>query len=180
MFIAIYRTTDRLPFFLTLDSVNFGINVFSPSYWTVPAGDPPSSISNIHEGGADTNHDQDAPTTDPKALDSISPEILSKMAHLDLSRSVIFDEKRVIRAGAYGDVCIGFCTTERRGKVKVAIKRLRFWCREDVKDVRKFTALCPFAPLTPVPALHKRNLCMVKIKASKYSPASWICNRSVN
>ncbi|KAL5483006.1 hypothetical protein ACEPAI_8235 [Sanghuangporus weigelae] len=90
-------------------------------------GSPPASPA-IQTGETD-------PDTDRDILACVSPAILSRLTHLDLSRSVIFNEKKVVAGGSYGDICTGSCTILRRGKIKVAIKRLRFWCKDDIETL---------------------------------------------
>ena len=68
-------------------------------------------------------------------LSCIVPEILANLRHLNLTIRVVFRENKVVGVGAYGDICKASCTVEGRGKVVVAIKRLRFYLKEDIKTV---------------------------------------------
>lgn len=67
----------------------------------------------------------------PSPLRFVHPEILETLEHLRLSSDVISKESRVIGLGTFGDVTRALCTHPERGRIKVAIKRLRFCDVED-------------------------------------------------
>lgn len=68
-------------------------------------------------------------------LHFVAPLILTELLHLSLAGNVTFEESKVVSGGAYGDISKGSCTIGRRGRVQVAIKRLRFYMKEDIKLV---------------------------------------------
>lgn len=68
-------------------------------------------------------------------LHFVAPLILAELLHLSLADRVTFEESKVVSGGAYGDISQGSCIIGRRGRVQVAIKRLRFYMREDIKLV---------------------------------------------
>ncbi|KAL5496050.1 hypothetical protein ACEPAH_3143 [Sanghuangporus vaninii] len=76
-----------------------------------------------------------APREDSNPLTAVAPEILAELAHLDLSHSILFKDTRIVGDGTYGDVSIGNCTVSGQRKVKIAIKRLRFWWKRDIKTL---------------------------------------------
>ncbi|KAL5480710.1 hypothetical protein ACEPAI_9650 [Sanghuangporus weigelae] len=65
-------------------------------------------------------------------LQVLKPRVLNWLSHLDLSSSVLFKEEDFVSGGGYGDVFKGHITLTDQTKVKVAIKRLRFYMREDI------------------------------------------------
>lgn len=67
----------------------------------------------------------------------ILPEVLSQLAHLDLSGRIISKRPRVISSGAFGDVYVGKCDILNRGHVKVAMKSLRTCTNNSIKMVRR-------------------------------------------
>ncbi|EJD00914.1 kinase-like protein [Fomitiporia mediterranea MF3/22] len=69
----------------------------------------------------------------PETLQTVIPEILRELKHLDLTGQVAFHEGKVIGCGAYGDISSAACNLASRGTIKVAVKRLRFYMQEDVK-----------------------------------------------
>ena len=73
-----------------------------------------------------------------------STEITERIKHLDLSTYVEFRETKVVCAGAYGDVSKIRCTLPNlgSGKTKVAVKRLRFYMKEDIATVRIYMLRC--------------------------------------
>ncbi|KAL5523365.1 hypothetical protein ACEPAF_1632 [Sanghuangporus sanghuang] len=75
------------------------------------------------------------PREDSNPLTAVAPEILAELAHLDLSLSIVFKDTRIVGGGTYGDVSIGNCAVSGQRKVKIAIKRLRFWWKKDIKTL---------------------------------------------
>ncbi|KAL5480686.1 hypothetical protein ACEPAI_9626 [Sanghuangporus weigelae] len=75
------------------------------------------------------------PREDSDPLTAVAPEILAELAHLDLSHSIVFKDTRIVGGGTYGDVSTGNCTVSGQRKVKIAIKRLRFWWKKDIKTL---------------------------------------------
>ncbi|KAL5522390.1 hypothetical protein ACEPAG_8406 [Sanghuangporus baumii] len=75
------------------------------------------------------------PREDSNPLTAVAPEILAELAHLDLSHSIVFKDTRIVGGGTYGDVSIGNCEVSGKRKVKIAIKRLRFWWKKDIKTL---------------------------------------------
>ncbi|KAL5493029.1 hypothetical protein ACEPAI_4477 [Sanghuangporus weigelae] len=76
--------------------------------------------------------DEESPTyTHPQEL--IIPSILSELRHLDLTGHVEFAESKVVPGGGYGDICTARCNLKDRARVKVAVKRLRFYLKEDIQ-----------------------------------------------
>lgn len=65
----------------------------------------------------------------------VAPLILAELLHLNLADRVIFEESKVVSGGAYGDISKGSCNIAGRGRVEVAIKRLRFYMKEGIKLV---------------------------------------------
>ncbi|KAL5512468.1 hypothetical protein ACEPAG_3121 [Sanghuangporus baumii] len=109
----------------------------SSSYCTAETsfgGSSPASPV-IQAGETDLDTGREPPTACINTLACVSPAILSELTHLDLSRSVIFNEKKVVAGGSYGDICTGSCRILKRGRIKVAIKRLRFWCKDDIETL---------------------------------------------
>lgn len=85
---------------------------------------------------SDIDSDQEETTSGAGNLQRIvPPEILSELAHLDLSGRLTSKKPRVVGNGAFGDVYMGRCELPSRGRIKVAIKLLRFCVSEDVKMV---------------------------------------------
>ncbi|KAL5531785.1 hypothetical protein ACEPAF_5347 [Sanghuangporus sanghuang] len=109
----------------------------SSSYHTASSsfGDSSPAMPVIQTGETGADIGQQAPAAGIDTLACVPPAILSGLTHLDLSHSVIFNEKKVVAGGSYGDICTGSCTILGRGKIKVAIKRLRFWCRDDIETL---------------------------------------------
>ncbi|OCB91521.1 kinase-like protein [Sanghuangporus baumii] len=109
----------------------------SSSYHTAASsfGDSSPAMPVIQTGETGADIGQQAPAAGIDTLACVPPAILSGLTHLDLSHSVIFNEKKVVAGGSYGDICTGSCTILGRGKIKVAIKRLRFWCRDDIETL---------------------------------------------
>lgn len=66
----------------------------------------------------------------------VPPAILNELHHLDLSGRIALEETEIVGVGAYGDVLKSKCDLNNRGKVAVAIKRLRFYLKEDIEAVR--------------------------------------------
>ncbi|KAL5504703.1 hypothetical protein ACEPAH_7366 [Sanghuangporus vaninii] len=81
---------------------------------------------------SDVESDSEAPGSDSSHLRFISQSILAQLAHLDLS-SRLSKRRKVISGGAYGDISKARCFT-CRGPVKVAIKCLRFYLKDDIKS----------------------------------------------
>lgn len=85
-----------------------------------------------------------SPESDPESsvgdqsLRLVEPKILSALGHLNLSGYVSFEESRVVSSGTFGDISSTRCTLPQHGRIKVAIKRLRFYAADDIKTVRKF------------------------------------------
>ncbi|OCB88527.1 kinase-like protein [Sanghuangporus baumii] len=65
-------------------------------------------------------------------LQVLKPRVLNWLSHLDISSSVLYKEEDFVSGGGYGDVFKGHITLSDQTKVKVAIKRLRFYMREDI------------------------------------------------
>ncbi|KAL5522416.1 hypothetical protein ACEPAG_8432 [Sanghuangporus baumii] len=70
--------------------------------------------------------------SNPLHVLKVKPRVLNWLSHLDLSSSVLFKEEDFVSGGGYGDVFKGHITLSDQTKVKVAIKRLRFYMREDI------------------------------------------------
>lgn len=86
----------------------------------------------------ESDSDSDDASTDlalSDPLHDIHPEILAQLRHLNLSDCIFFREKNFVGGGGYGDIFRGRCNIPDRGKFKVAIKRLRFYLKEDIKLV---------------------------------------------
>ena len=69
---------------------------------------------------------------------NIAPQILEELRHLDLSTRADFKKSKVVGGGAYGDIMQYHCLVTGQGRVKVAVKRLRFYLFEEIKLVRSF------------------------------------------
>ncbi|KAL5522392.1 hypothetical protein ACEPAG_8408 [Sanghuangporus baumii] len=87
----------------------------------------------MDDSSSDSGSSDGASNANP--LENIVPEILSQLKHLDLSSLVLFKESNFIGGGGYGDVFKGRCNLPGRGKTRVAIKRLRFYLKEDIKTL---------------------------------------------
>lgn len=68
----------------------------------------------------------------------VQPSILDELRHLDLSGRVSLKEAQVIGVGTYGDVLKSRCTLQTQKEVVVAVKRLRFYLKEDIEAVRPY------------------------------------------
>ena len=66
------------------------------------------------------------------------PSILARLEHLDLSAFVEFKERKVVSSGAYSDVSKHRVTLPNHGKIKVAVKRLRFYMSDDISTVNVY------------------------------------------
>lgn len=72
---------------------------------------------------------------------TVSPSILDSLRHLDLTGRVDTQNTIVVSLGAYGDISRGTLQTEERGKVNVAVKRLRIHLPADLKLVSLYLVL---------------------------------------
>ena len=75
------------------------------------------------------------PSVNSNPLDVLKPRVLDWLSHLDLSSRVLFKEEDFVSGGGYGDVFRGHIVLSDNKRVKVAIKRLRFYMREDILSV---------------------------------------------
>lgn len=82
--------------------------------------------------------DSDSSVVEDQPLRLVEPAILSVLSHLDLSEHISFEETKIISSGTFGDISRSRCTLPQHGKVRVAIKRLRFYAADDIKTVRDF------------------------------------------
>lgn len=104
------------------------------------------------------------------ALRLVNPEILAALNHLDLSGRVTIQRTKVVRAGAYGDVSKAICILQGRGKIKVAIKMLRFYLAEDIQTVRAcLTNYFKLESKLCIPAVRERDICVVKAKPPQHT-----------
>lgn len=85
------------------------------------------------------NYEDREPKKETTLQHFVAPLILAELLHLSLADRVIFEESKVVSGGAYGDISKGSCDWTGRGKVEVAIKRLRFYMKEDIKLVSILT-----------------------------------------
>lgn len=90
------------------------------------------------DSSSDSDWSDEAAVANP--LENVVPEILDQLKHLDLSSLILFKERHFIGCGGYGDVFKGRCNLPDRGKTKVAIKRLRFYLKEEIKTVNNNTS----------------------------------------
>ena len=89
----------------------------------------------------------------------ISPEILEKLKHLDLSGRVTFSENRVVSGGSYGDVSTALYNYEERGSIRVAVKRLRFYLSDDIKLVSLlWFSVCCGGPMNILSSSRKKYM----------------------
>ncbi|KAL5493022.1 hypothetical protein ACEPAI_4470 [Sanghuangporus weigelae] len=72
-------------------------------------------------------------STHSSPLGYVIPNILEELKHLDLTGRVVFEESQVIANGAYGDICRAHYKHDRQSETTVAIKRMRFYMKEDIK-----------------------------------------------
>lgn len=84
-------------------------------------------------GTSDSDSDSDVESMQENPLELIRPDILAQMRHLDLSSYILFKERNFVSGGGYGDIFKGRCKFPERGRTKVAIKRLRFYLKEEIK-----------------------------------------------
>lgn len=85
----------------------------------------------------DFRHDRPAASSSRSGPQAYIPSaILNELHHLDLTGRVALEEMEVVGVGAYGDVLKSKCDLENRGEVSVAVKRLRFYLKEDIEAVR--------------------------------------------
>lgn len=83
---------------------------------------------------SDSESNDESVPEDP--LQAVPPGILAELLHLNLSGRVVFKQSKVINGGAYGDICKAQCKFPDGRKLRVAVKRLRFYLNEDIKMVR--------------------------------------------
>lgn len=62
----------------------------------------------------------------------IRAELRTEFDHLDLTARVSISDAKVIGAGAFGDISKASCTLLDGRDIMVAVKRLRFYLREDI------------------------------------------------
>lgn len=68
----------------------------------------------------------------------VPPAILEELKHLDLTERVRVaqaEEYTLVNGGSFGDILKSKCHIEGRGEVPIAIKRLRFYLKEDIVTV---------------------------------------------
>ncbi|THG99472.1 hypothetical protein EW145_g7261 [Phellinidium pouzarii] len=74
-------------------------------------------------------------------LQEVLYQTLKNLNNLDLTAQVTFDDSDLrIRGGGYADVYIGTYMHLGRGAIKVAIKRLRFYSKDSLRELAKLVA----------------------------------------
>ena len=77
--------------------------------------------------------------TDPKSMDR---SFLPIIQHLDVSKDIVYDERRMMHAGSFCDIYRGRLDGHRQTDVEIAIKRLRFHVGE-AKALKARTRMHP-------------------------------------
>lgn len=62
----------------------------------------------------------------------IRPELRAGLSRLDLTGRASINNSRVVASGSFGDISKSQCTFSDGRQITVAVKRLRFYLKEDV------------------------------------------------
>lgn len=68
----------------------------------------------------------------------IRPALLEELSHLDLTGRVFINNSRVVASGSFGDISKSQCALADGRQITVAVKRLRFYLKEDIDLVSSF------------------------------------------
>lgn len=74
----------------------------------------------------------------------IRPELRAELSRLDLTGRASINNARVVASGSFGDISQSQCTFSDGRQITVAVKRLRFYLKEDVDLVSSLNSFSDF------------------------------------